>query len=396
MKIKQVQQWLSERLKLDLLVGFLSKKEVPRHKHSFWYLFGGLSLFFFLIQIITGMLLLLYYSPTPLTANESVRFINEEVTYGWVIRSIHHWSSHLMIFSMFVHLFSTFFMRAYRAPREMLWISGVLQFFVVLALGFTGYLLPWDDIGYFATQIGTEVARSVPLAGDLLVKLLGVDVYISDESFKRFAALHFTILPIILIVLASLHIILNQVHGTSTPEIVELSNPSYRFYPNFLLRDITTWTISFALLMTLVLLFPKEVGPKADPLSSAPVGIKPEWYFLPLYQTLRLFPSILFGINGEVLVNLFVFFFAILLLLIPFLDKGRVWTKLIRVGGIVALLYIVVMIVLAYITTEQHKSIVQTTSPFPEIGLRIFWLVVVWFISSIPVVLLWLKRKELE
>ena len=153
--------WLDERLHLSSLIQFLSRKSVPRHKHSFWYIFGGLALFFFLVQLITGVLLLLYYSPTPETANESVRFIESQVPYGWFVRSLHAWSANLMVATVLVHLFSTYFMRAYRRPRELMWVSGLTLLLVVLGFGFTGYLLPWDTTAYFATQIGTEIPRTI-------------------------------------------------------------------------------------------------------------------------------------------------------------------------------------------------------------------------------------------
>src|SRR5258706_13449264 len=118
-------EWLKNRTKITFIIDFLSKKTVPRHKHSFWYLLGGLSLFFFVIQLLTGMLLLVYYSPTPSTAYESVQFIMTQVPMGWLIRSVHSWSANLLVFCVLIHFLSTFFMKACRKPRELVWLGGV-------------------------------------------------------------------------------------------------------------------------------------------------------------------------------------------------------------------------------------------------------------------------------
>src|SRR5579862_2090561 len=157
-----VGEWIGERIAWKEITGFLRRKRVPQHKHSFWYIFGGLTLFFFIVQIISGILLLFYYSPTPDTANDSIHLIMTKVPFGWLIRSIHGWSADLMVAMMLIHLFSTFLMRAYRKPREILWMTGVIQLFLVLGFAFTGYLLPWDAKAYSATKIGTEIPTSIP------------------------------------------------------------------------------------------------------------------------------------------------------------------------------------------------------------------------------------------
>src|SRR3970282_607575 len=143
MSIESFKRWLDERLSISTLASAAQKKEVPLHRQSIWYYFGGMTLFLFVVQVVTGILLLLYYRPSAENAFESVQFIMTEVKFGWLIRSIHSWSANLMIFTLFLHLFSVFFMRAYRRPRELTWVSGVLLFFIALGFGFSGSLLPW-------------------------------------------------------------------------------------------------------------------------------------------------------------------------------------------------------------------------------------------------------------
>ena len=345
-------QWLDKRIKFSAVVDFLGAKTVPRHRHSFWYLFGGLAFFFFVIQLITGMLLMVYYSPTPDTANESVQFIIKEVPMGWLVRSLHSWSANLMVFCVLVHFFSSFFMKAYRSPRELLWLSGVLLLFLVLGFGFTGYLLPWDNTAYFATQIGTEIPRSIPLVGDLIVTLLRGGEFVAEESLKRLFALHVVILPIITLLIVLIHLILNQVHGTSTPVGVKQINPGIPFYPNYLYRELIAWTIGLIILIWFALLFPVHLGSKADPFASAPIGIKPEWYFLTLYQTLRFVPATVLGLSSETLVNLGVMFVGLGLIGVPFLDRSASKDEaspVFTVIGIAAVFYMCIAIAAAYL-----------------------------------------------
>src|SRR5579883_564139 len=157
--------WLEERLGLSSVREFLSHKTVPVHSATMWYYFGGITLFLFTIQVMTGVLLLLYYRPSPTEAYESVQFIVTKVQFGWLVRSIHSWSANLMIFAAFVHMFSVVFLHAYRRPREVTWLSGIALLGLALAFGFSGYLLPWNKVSYFATRVGTDMAAAVPVFG---------------------------------------------------------------------------------------------------------------------------------------------------------------------------------------------------------------------------------------
>ena len=138
--------WVDERLPVADVVGALRHKTVPHHRYSVWYYFGGATLFLFGIQVGTGALLLLYYRPSATEAYESVQFIVTRVPFGWLVRSIHAWSANLMVATAFAHLFSVLFLHAYRRPRELTWMSGVVLLLLTLAFGFTGYLLPWNTI----------------------------------------------------------------------------------------------------------------------------------------------------------------------------------------------------------------------------------------------------------
>ena len=167
-----LKQWFGERYSLGPLLDLFTKKKVPMYRFTFAYYVGGMALFLFGIQVATGILLLMYYKPSTAQAFESVKFIMTRVEFGWLIRSIHAWSANTMIFCVFVHLFSTFFLKAYRKPRELTWMSGVVLFGLVLGFGFTGYLLPWNEVSYFATKVGTAIAGTVPLIGPYVRQIL--------------------------------------------------------------------------------------------------------------------------------------------------------------------------------------------------------------------------------
>ncbi len=159
MSLKSIEQWLDDRLGLEEVRAPIRKKTVPVHRHTIWYYFGGMTLFFFIVQVVTGILLMLYYRPSADEAYESVQFIVTQVPFGWLIRSVHSWSANLMVGTAFVHLFSVFFLKAYRAPREMTWVSGFILLVLSMGFGFSGYLLPWNKLAFLATRVGTDIAE---------------------------------------------------------------------------------------------------------------------------------------------------------------------------------------------------------------------------------------------
>jgi len=343
--------WLDERLGLDAIRSFAAKKAVPIHRQSIWYYFGGMTLFLFTIQVATGILLLLYYRPSAETAFESVQFIMTDVRFGWLVRSIHSWSANLMIAMLFVHMFSVYFLKAYRAPREITWSSGVILLFLSLAFGFSGYLLPWNTLAFFATKVGTEVAGVVPFAGHFLVRFLRGGDDVTGATLTRFYGFHVAILPAVTTAILLLHIFLVQKHGMHVPESVSGPVKTMKFIPNFLLRDAMGWLIALGLLAALAAVFPWELGEKADPFASAPAGIRPEWFFMFMFQTLKLIPAKVGFIDGEVLGVLVFGLGGIVLLFVPFIESraGRKAAVALMAGGILVLLYIAAMTAAGYL-----------------------------------------------
>ncbi|MBI4886300.1 MAG: cytochrome bc complex cytochrome b subunit [Acidobacteria bacterium] len=298
--------WLEERVPLADVVDALRHKRVPHHRYSVWYYFGGMTLFLFGIQVGTGALLLLYYRPSATEAYESVQFIVTRVPFGWLVRSIHAWSSNLMVGCAVAHLFSVLFLHAYRRPRELTWVTGLILLLLTLAFGFTGYLLPWNQISFFATRVGTDIAASVPGVGHGLVRFLRGGNDVTGATLTRLFGFHVAILPAIATALVGLHLLLVQRHGMSVPPSVErdaAGSPgtvrSIPFLPHFILRDLFAWTATLAALAALSTFYPQELGIKADPFAPAPAGIRPEWYFLWAFEALKHVPATIAGINGE-------------------------------------------------------------------------------------------------
>ena len=316
-------EWLRDRIGWEDLAHLAAKKEVPVHRHTIFYYLGGMALFLFLVQVATGILLLLYYRPSASEAFESVQYIMAEVPFGWLIRSIHSWGANLVVLVVVLHLVSVFFLKAYRAPREMTWITGALLLFLMVGFGFSGYLLPWNELSFFATRVGTDVPAQIPIVGPLLSLILRGGSDVTGATLSRFYGIHVAILPAITTLLLGAHLMLVQKHGMSVPRSIEKTKTrTMRFVPDFLLRDMVGWLVAVGLLAALSAFFPWELGKKADPFASAPSGIRPEWYFLWMFQALKYFPAKIAGIPGETL-GVFLFgALALALVALPLLDPG--------------------------------------------------------------------------
>jgi len=347
--------WLDERVPIGAVIETLRHKRVPQHRYSMWYYFGGITLFLFVVQVVTGGLLLLYYRPSAGEAYESVQFIMTRVQFGWLVRSIHAWSANLMVAAAFGHLFSVLFFHAYRRPREITWVSGVLLLLLVLAFGFTGYLLPWNELSLLATSVGTDMAATVPGIGHFFVRFMRGGNTGTGATLTRLFGVHVAILPALATALLALHLFLIQQHGMSVPPSIEEEGrrserpvASVPFFPDFALHDLFAWTVALAVLAGLAAFYPWELGLKADPFAPAPAGIRPEWYFLWVFQTLKYAPSSVLGLNGELFVVGTLGIGVALLIVLPFLvpDRPRARRILSWLAG-VALGYMVLLTALA-------------------------------------------------
>jgi len=345
--MKNVGAWFDDRLALTPIFKYMTKKEVPQHEHSIWYYTGSSILLFLAIQIVTGIMLALYYKPTLEGANDSVARIMTEMPLGWLVRSIHSWSATFMIAFVMIHLLAIWFTKSYRKPREATWMTGMMLLVVSMVFGFTGYLLPWDDLSLSATKVGTNIPNAIPVVGKWVTQFLRGGDDVTGDTLTRFFLFHVCILPLVIFAVMAVHILLVQKEGMSVPleaEIKKKKVPSLPFWPNFILREVMIWLVLLGTLMTVALVFAPSLGPSADLMSPAPAGVKPEWYFLFLFQTLKIFPGNMGPVTGEFVAVVLILLAVVAIFFLPFIDnkpEGKKG-KIINYLGVLGVIYAIV------------------------------------------------------
>ena len=349
--VEQVEEYLAERIPVEKLnyASMVRKKEVPVHRLSWGYYLGGLALFFFVVQVVTGLMLLFYYQPTVSDAHASVEFITEHVPGGALVRNLHAWGSSLMIAAVMAHLLTAFAMKAFARPREITWVSGVALLALTFGLGFTGYLLPWHQIAVNATKIGLQSIEQVGvyLPGAMsewprwIKETIQGEASVGQATLSRFFALHVIILPLGIALALGLHLVSVQLHGMSKG-VDEAPKRQEKFFPTFFIKDLSVWGVAFMVLVVVAMCVPFEsfyaypLFEPFDPKSSTPDGIKPEWYFYFVYYPLEILPFWVILLGSKIA--------GLALLLAPwiFRDTNR---KTLRWLAVLAALYLVVMTV---------------------------------------------------
>lgn len=314
--VSQCAAWVDDRTGLQRAISGFLLEEIPAS--AGWpEVFGSVALFLFLIQSLTGILLALNYAPTAGEAYTSVTYIMRQVAGGRMIHGLHHWGASLMIIVVFLHMAQVFIFGAFRRPREATWIAGVFLLLLTLAFALTGYLLPWDNKAYWGTVVTTNIVTSLPLVGHLLSRLAGAGNGVGSLTFSRFYALHTLLLPAATVGLIILHVYLVRRHGI-TP------GPSRRkerqtFYPKQLFRDFCAVFLVFLCLFLAASFLDVPLERMADPNDTEYVP-RPEWYFLFLFQLIKVFPGRLELIATLVLPSLTI----LVLILLPFLQRIQV------------------------------------------------------------------------
>jgi hypothetical protein len=215
--MQRTTEWVDERYQVSEPISKLLSKPVPKYALRWWYCLGGITAFLFVAQAVTGIMLAFYYQPTPDAAYASIQYIENQVRFGASFRAIHHWAANGMIIMCIAHMLRVFIMGAYKSPRELNWVSGALLLIITLAFGFTGYLLPWDQRAFWATTVGSEIAGSIPVIGDLALVYLRVGWDISAQTLSRFYALHVIALPILTIAMMGAHFLMVRRQGIARP-----------------------------------------------------------------------------------------------------------------------------------------------------------------------------------
>lgn len=360
--------WIDNRLKLGSVRQLLLDELIPGGA-SWVYVFGSITLFFFVLQLVTGILLTVYYAPTPDHAYDSVQFIEHQVTLGWFIRGLHHWGASAMIVAIGLHMLQVYLYGAYKPPRELMWMAGVVLFIVVLMFSFTGYLLPWDQKAYWATQVGTNMIGTVPFIGDLLVKIARGGSELGALTLSRFFSMHALIFPWLMTGFVGLHLFILRRVGPAGPwDEARAKAVSEPFYPRQVFFDAVAILLSFLIVVGMAVWLPFPLADKADPSASDFVPL-PEWYFLFYYEMLRFFKGPLLEPVGTVLLP--VLFFTLLFTL-PFIDRRKERRPARRPVALAAGAgFLVVVFLLLGVSLHRVWSL-PTTSPGVVEGKKLF------------------------
>ena len=376
--------WIDDRFPLSSFIkNHLTQYYAPKN-FNFWYFFGALSLFVFVMQILTGIFLTMHYKPDASMAFESVEYIMRDVSFGWLIRYMHSTGASLFFVVIYLHMFRGLMYGSYKKPRELLWLFGVLIFLLLMAEAFFGYLLPWGQMSYWGAQVIVNLFATIPFIGPDLAEWVRGDYLISDATLNRFFAFHVIALPLALAGLIFLHLVALHEVGSNNPDGIEIKQSKDKktgipldgipFHPYYTVKDIMGLTV-FLLVFAFIIFFAPEMNGyfleannfiPADPLVT-PAHIAPVWYFTPFYSILRAVPPILnsqFPGVAAMGLAVLIFFF------VPWLDKSNV--KSIRYKGTLykkwLTAFVLSFIVLGYLGTVPSNVWGQFNSILPIIG----------------------------
>jgi ubiquinol-cytochrome c reductase cytochrome b subunit len=330
--IRRIRDWLEIRIGLDELIrSQLTEYRVPRNINLF-YTLGIVAFVAFLVQFLTGVLLLFYYIPDDKDAFQSVQLIMNHVPYGWLFRLMHVVGSNLMVAVVFLHMISVFFLGSYKKPRELTWVVGALMLMTTMGFCLSGYLLPWSQLSFWATTVVTNIPTAFPFCGEVVCKILRGSEQVSGATLNRFFALHVALLPALLISLFALHVFLVRRIGISAPPFGREETGEWKefrhedhpdglpFYPHFVSKEAFMVVLYFIIMFAIIafapaLFLPPDTRIPADPFTT-PEHIRPEWYFLAPYEMLKLIPNRFLGIAAQlILVTVFILW--------PFIDSSE-------------------------------------------------------------------------
>ena len=318
----RAEKWLDDRLPVvRMMHGQFVDFPTPRNLNYMWT-FGGILTFMLVVQIISGITLAMHYVPSDVMAFNSVEAIRRDVNYGWLIRSIHAVGASMFFLAVYLHIARGLYYGSYKAPREILWILGVVIFLLMMATGFMGYTLPWGQMSFWGVTVITNLFSAIPIVGDAIVTWLWGGFAVSGVTLNRFFSLHY-LLPFVLVGVVALHIWALHHVGQNNPTGVEIKSKSdsVPMAPYAVMKDLFAMFVFIMLFAWFVFFAPDYLGHadnyiEANPLSTPP-HIVPEWYFLPFYAILRAIPSKLGGVIA-------MFASILILVVIPWLDTSRI------------------------------------------------------------------------
>jgi ubiquinol-cytochrome c reductase cytochrome b subunit len=380
--------WLNKRLPIsEFMTTQLTGYYAPKN-FNIWYFFGSLALLVLVLQLVTGIFLTMFYKPGELTSFDSVEYIMREVNYGWLIRYLHSTGASAFFVVVYLHMFRALLYGSYKAPRELLWLLGMLVYLALMAEAFMGYVLPWGNMSFWGAQVIVNLFSAIPGIGAELVLWIRGDYAIADATLNRFFALHVAAVPLALLLLVALHLVALHETGSNNPDGIEIKDKLGRdgkpldgipFHPYYTVKDVMGVGVFFVLLAIVVFFVPTLGGlflepenfEPANPLST-PLEIHPVWYFTPYYAILRAVPDK--GL-GALLMLLAVAAF----LFLPWLDRSPV--KSMRYRGWMSrtalTLFTVSVIGLGYLGMQPPQGLYVVLA-------RIFGLIYFLFFIGMP------------
>jgi len=321
-------KWFNDRLPLLTLSNHLREYPTPKNL-NYWWTFGGILTFCLIVQIVTGLTLAMHYIADSDLAFASVEHIMRDVNYGWLIRYVHANGASMFFLAVYIHIFRALYYGSYKSPREIIWIIGMIIYFLMMATAFMGYVLPWGQMSFWGATVITNLFSAIPFVGEGIVAWLWGGFAVDNPTLTRFYALHY-LLPFLIFGLVVLHIWALHVPGNNNPIGIEIKKPSkdtVPFHPYIVIKD------GFALLMFMIVFAffvfysPNILGHadnyiEANPMVT-PAHIVPEWYLLPFYAILRSVPDKLFGV-----IAMFAAIFVLIIL--PWLDTSKIRSAVFR------------------------------------------------------------------
>lgn len=402
--------WTDARFPLTKLWNeHLAQYYAPKN-FNFWYYFGSLAIFVFVIQIVTGVFLTMHYKPSSEHAFASVEYIMRDVPWGWLIRYMHAVGASAFFVIIYLHMFRALLYGSHRAPREFVWLLGCIMFVLLMAEAFMGYLLPWGNMSYWGAQVIISLFTAIPWAGDALAEWLRGDFVVSDATLNRFFAFHVALIPLVLTGLVFIHILALHAVGSNNPDGIEIKKhkdengipkDGIPFHPYYTVKDLFGVVVFLIVFLGVVFFVPELFGlflekDNFQPASvlQTPTDIVPLWYFTPFYSILRAVTYPLFGIDAKFWGVLCMGLSIALFFLLPWLDRSPV--KSIRYRGwmykTALTLFTISFIVLGYLGMKnpQHVDLFW----FPNlIWAQIFFFVYFGFFLLMPLYTKWDKTK---
>lgn len=389
--------WIDQRFPLtSTYKAHLSEYYAPKN-FNFWYFFGSLALLVLVIQIVTGIFLVMHYKPDAAKAFQSVEYIMRDVPWGWLVRYMHSTGASMFFVVVYLHMMRGLLYGSYRKPRELIWIFGVAIFLCLMAEAFFGYLLPWGQMSYWGAQVIVNLFSAIPVIGpDLAIWIRG-DYVVSDATLNRFFSFHVIAIPLVLLGLVAAHLVALHEVGSNNPDGVEIKEKKgadgkpldgIPFHPYYTVHDILGVGV-FLMVFSAIVFFAPEMGGyfleynnfiPADPLKT-PAHIAPVWYFTPFYSILRAITFPFLGLDAKFWGVVAMGGAVVILFFLPWLDRSKV--KSIRYRPAlhkwIYAVFVINFIVLGYLGVKPPSDVGQIVSQIGTLYYFLFFLAMPWW-----------------